>query len=243
MWHHILFNLIYPAVVAVLAAVCSFWGSYRLNKSETNRQHSAMCRDFIDKMLMSLNRLNDQLIILANDPIKYSYFSFQNIAVIKPVLQRLQFLIDEKLSLFSDMDFKSKVLDALDSVHAIIEEIESKESHPVKAFTDHQNIVKESIAEYKALKLKLLEMDIYLDDKDEPQLFVQSKDSTEVTEEKLKQVKIMVSYLNNAIKNSEEQLKKNNQEIERQRSFLAVRIVTSQSKIKDLITVLKAWSK
>lgn len=228
--------LLYPAIIAILTTIAAYYGSYKLKHWEISKQNSVKRKDFIDKMLLALERLNNQLTKLFDDPSKHNYYSLQNIAATKPILRRMQAISDEKLSLFSDDNtLRGKVLDVLDSANTIIEELDSLENIPLNNFNDHQSVSKKTFTEFWDLKLRcLLEADIYLDDKNEPQYIGSSK----ANQEKLNQIKKLVQNLDYTIKNSQEQLNIITQTTQNRRSFLAVKILATQTKVKDLITDL-----
>lgn len=234
-----LFYLVYPAIIAVVSALFSFLGSYYLRKKEKKRETDSLKKDFIDKTIISLERLNSILAKLHDDPIKLNYFSLQNIATLKPILQRLQILTEEKLSLFQEQQFRSNVLSTIEETTSIIEEIESKELNPVNKYTEHQNTVKETLAEYNTFKIELLKMGFYLDNNNEPQNLDINIPSDPTNFQKLTQIKLIIQTFRSKIGDSQNQLDNINQQAKEQRSFLAVKLLNTQSKIKELIIVLK----
>ena len=229
-----LFYLIYPAIVAVVSALFSFFGSYRLQRNEKERENKSLKQDFIEKIVISLERLNVVLSKLSDDPMKLNYFSLQNIATAKPILQRLQTHTEDKLSLFQDQQFRSNVLNTIDEVTSIIEEIESKELNPVNKYTEHQNIVKETVAEYNAFKIKLLEMGFSLDGNNEPQNIEPTATTDYANNQKLFQIKSIIQTFIKKISDSQIQLDGINNQAKELRSFLAVKLLNAQSKVKDL---------
>ncbi|MDE2218164.1 MAG: hypothetical protein KGJ58_01755 [Patescibacteria group bacterium] len=229
-----LFYLIYPALVAVVSALFSFFGSYRLQRNEKERENRSLKQDFIEKIVISLERLNVVLSKLSDDPMKLNYFSLQNIATAKPILQRLQLHTEDKLSLFQDQQFRSSVLNTIDEVTTVIEEIESRELNPVNKYTEHQNIVKETVAEYNAFRVKLLEMGFYLDANNEPQNLDLQATTDNANWQKLNQIRSIVQTFISKINNSQTELNTINQQAKELRSFLAVKLLNAQSKVKDL---------
>ncbi len=234
----ILFYLIYPAVVAIISGFFSFYGSYKLHENEQRNENNSLKKDFIEKIIIALERLNLVLSKLSDDPVKYNYFALQTIATAKPILQRLQTLTVEKLSLFEDKQFRSNILNSLDEVTSIVEEIESMELNPVNKYTQHQTIVKETLAEYNAFKIKLLELEIYLDNTNVPKNFDPLKDDDSTNKIKLNQVSLIVQSFVAKIDSSQRELDANNLKAKEQRSFLAVKLLNAQSKVKDLVSDL-----
>lgn len=232
---NLLFYLIYPATVAVVSALFSFFGSYRLQKNEKENERLTLKQDFIERMTILLDRLNLILEKLSDDPTKYNYFSLQTIATIKPLLLRLQSATEEKLALFSEQSFRSDVLNTLDEVTTTIEEIESEESNPVRKFSEHQAIEKETIAEYSAFRIKLLELGFYLDVNNDPQDIDVTTPQDYANAQKKNQIKAIVQGFITKINNSRAELDKINEKTREHRAFLAVKLLHAQSKVKDLI--------
>lgn len=233
-----LFYLIYPALVAVVSAVFSFFGSYRLQKNEKQRERNISKGDFIEKMLIFLERLNIIIEKLSDDPTKHNYFSLQTIATIRPLIARTQLIIEDKLSLFEDQIFRSNVINTLDGVSAIVDEIASEESNPVNKYNEHNATVKETVAEYNTFKIKILEMGFYLDTNNDPQdidiLTAQNYQNLE----KKKQIGTIIQGFNSKINDSQKQLDAINQQTKEHRAFLAVKLLNAQSKVKDLCAEL-----
>lgn len=234
-----LFYLIYPAIVAVISAILSYFGALKAKETELKKVRQNLTTDFLRRFLLDLENINNLLLRLADDPNQFNYFSLQNIDLIKSIVDRAQSRITDSLYLLTDPDLVNKILSVFDLVSSTVSEIEAKEKNPVQTWIDHNNTVKEALIEYKALKLKLLEMDIYLDANDNPHYISNANQQQELIDVKLKQVSNFISVLNSTISKSQAKLNEINEQTKDQRAFLAVKLLTAQTKVDDLSMEIK----
>jgi predicted RNA-binding protein with EMAP domain len=233
-------SLIFIIFTIILTAICSFAGTYYLNKIERDKDNKSLKQYLVDKISTSLDRLNILLNNLGNDPIQYGYFSLQNISAIKTVLSKLQPIIEDRIFLFRDRDFNYSVINVIDEITTIMAEIETMEYGPVNKYTEHSDTLKKTQGEYRSLKLQLFKMGFAIDENLEPKhIKTPSEENEEDQKNMLKEIKSLIEILDNNIKNSEKNLGENNAKAKEQRAFFAVNLLNTQSKIKDLIDKLK----
>lgn len=232
-------SLMAIAATAILTAAATFAGSFFLKRMERNQDNRVLKQYFISKAIVSLEGLNVLLTNLSNDPIRYGYFSLQTILKIKPILSRLQSASEEKLFLFRDPQFNSNVINTIDEITAVIEEIEAVELDPVNKYKEYSNVLKESQAEYRALKLKLLEMGFAIDDKDLKPKSITNSSASADQENMLTEISSLIGILDNKISTSQKNLDENNTKAKEQRAFFAAKLANMQLKTKDLIEKLR----
>ena len=123
-------NFLYPAIVAVLASVFSFLGSYYLSKGNSDKEKRSKTIDLIDYLIIEFNNLVVLLDKLSKDVEGLNYFSFGNINIAISVVNKLK-LKTEQVILFSDDSLRKQLLETIDQTSYVVDEINNIEYLPI----------------------------------------------------------------------------------------------------------------
>lgn len=231
-------DLVFPGVVAVLAAFFSYLGTYKLNKKTQEEDKRLKTIDLIDYLLIDFNKLIAILEKLKEDAEKYSFFLLANIEIAKSIVSKLK-AQTEKVILFSEDNLRRQVIENVDSVSSIIEEMDVMERYPVNEASKLEYTRGERLKELRQIRLKLLEIGYYIDvdDNSKPKYLDEKRKITPkktLKDIRLETVDKILLTLVSDINSSEQNLSKINADNEKNRSFLVIRILDIQTKLREI---------
>lgn len=236
-------DLIYPAVVAILAAVLSYFATYKLKDKYLQEDKRLKRIDLIDKLQIEINKLLSSFDKLNDDAEKKNFFAIATIQNTKPTIDKLKDLSDD-ITLFSDDKLRQNILENIDIAATLIGEIETLEMNPVLGYQELERITKEREAEYRSFAMKLLDMGIYFDNSSNSFQYIDTKNGKRgklkavTTDNKLQTIQNILMSLVKDIGDSQTKLNQLNQENQNKRSYFAIRILNSQTKLRELLNLL-----
>lgn len=238
--NEIYFFLIYPAIIAILTTVISYVGTSKIKKNELEKTRINLMNDFLKKLHLGLESLSSLLSTLADGPSKLNYFPLQTTSQIKQVLIRAQSQISDSLYLVDGKGLTDDILEVIDSTSTIVEEIESMENNPIRAREEHKKTIEDAKLEFKSLELKLFEMGIYLDSSDQPINIETTGTDEERNDQKIIRARVFINNLIDTLKQSKSNLDEFDKRTNEHRAFLAVKLISTQTKVKELTSSIKS---
>lgn len=243
----ILKDLVYPAVVAILAAVFSYIATYKLKNKDLQEDKRLKRIDLIDKLQIEITKLLSSFDKLNDDAEKKNFFVIATIQNTKPTIDKLKDL-SEDITLFSDDKLRQNILENIDIAATLIGEIETLEMNPVLGYQELERITKEREAEYRSFAMKLLDMGIYFDNNLNSFQYIDNATSDKkgkkvklkpvAQDNKLQTTQNILMNLVKDINDSQTKLNQLNQENQNKRSYFAIRILNSQTKLRELLNLL-----
>src|SRR4051812_15330671 len=95
-------SLIFPAIVATIAALLSYYGA-RESGQITEREATRKSRlNYIQLMLIEINKLNNTLDKLKDDLTRSSYFALDHVYSAQPAIDKVKRLMNDVLVLNDD---------------------------------------------------------------------------------------------------------------------------------------------
>lgn len=234
-------DLVFPGVVAVLAAFFSYFGTYRLNKQTQEEDKRLKTIDLIDYLLIDFNKLITTLEKLKEDTEKYNFFLLANIEIAKSIVYKLK-AQTEKVILFSEDNLRRQILENVDFVSSIVEEMDVMERYPVNEASKLEYTRSERLRELRNIRLKLLEMGYYIDASDNSKIKYfdekERKKNKSAKDTRLETIEKILLDLVSDINSSEQNLNKIRVDNEKKRSFLVIRILDIQTKLREINILL-----
>ena len=229
-------SLLFPAIVSVLAVISSYYATYRINNISQKEDKRLKTIDFVDYLLIDLNKLIQVLEKLKDDAEKYNFFLLTNIEIAKNIINKLKSQTD-KVILFEDDSLRRGIIELIDNAGTIALEMETMEQYPVNEFNKLEYTRSERLKELRGIRLQLLELGYYIDVNDNSK--THRIDGKKVKKDlALETVDKILLDLVSDLSNSEQNLNKIKAENEKKRSFLIIRILDTQTKLRELNTTL-----
>ncbi len=235
-------DFIFPGIIAVIASVSSYFATYKLHKNVSEDDKKLKTIDLIDYLVIDLNKLIQLLDKLKEDAEKYNFFLLTNIEIAKTITSKLKSQT-EKVILFSDDNFRRQIIENIDTASSIVEEMDIMEKNPVNEANRLQYTRSETLKELRKIRLKLLEMGFYIDVDDNSLPKRLDGKEKAITKKKGKDIeletvnKILLDLVSN-LKDSEDNLQRITNENEKKRSFLVIRILDIQTKLREISSQL-----
>lgn len=224
-------DLIFPAVVAVLAAYFSYRGSYKLNENNQKKEERLRTIDLIDRMNLDLEKLTSVLDILKEDAEKLRFFSLANTRIARDLIVKLRGYF-YSITLFKEDKLRKQIIETVDVVDSLINEMDIIETHILNERNKSDAKREELEKTYREIKIRLLEQDYYIDSA--KGFIAKSIAGTKRSDKKPEIIKSIIDDLLNELKTSQDRVANLDAEYEKKRSFVVVKILDAQSKIRDL---------
>ncbi len=223
-------ELFYPAIVAVLASIVSYWASKRLQEATQKKDRENKRTDLIDRLLLGFDKLDNSLNRLQNDVENFGIFFLRNIDISLSILGDLSNLCSD-IILIKDGDLRRQTLSLVDNTKALTEEMKIMENWLVTRENEEKEKGFSFFKELNNFKFKLLKLNYHLD---------QNNNIVKINSNKLKnntdkdQANINVLkeiYLSLGVNLDNKSLEKLRQDDKEKRQMYTIKLVDSQTKI------------
>ena len=233
----LIINLLYPALIAVLAALFSFWGSYLLNKHNSNEEKRLRTIDLVDFLIIQFNNLLVVLDKLTKDAETLNYFAFANINIGLPIINKLKNKSDQVI-LFESDKLRKQLVEVIDEASSAIEEINAIEHYPISERDKAESIKAERLREFRNISVELLKSGVYInrENKYKPE-YLPGISNLKGAKNQTKLEKAVENLLTDLVADmnaSDLKINTINSQNEKLRSFLVIRMLDIQTKIREL---------
>lgn len=227
-------QLLLAAITALFTSLASYFATFKLTKKEREENRSLKKTDLIESLTIELSKLLQIFEKLKEDVEKYNYFSLRNTQIAQTSIARLK-ILNEQIILFEDDSLRKNIIEVTDLAFSLIEEINLMENFQVNEENKLRDITKEAEKEYRLLRLNLLPQNIIIQDRKAKYIMTPTNKSKK-TDDKLSTIESIFNELLSEI--DQTRLNSIKTENERKRSLLVVRILDTQTKIRDLISYI-----
>lgn len=242
-WSQVLSDLIFPAVVAVLATLGGYFATYSLTRKQRRDEDNIKRSDFLTNIQNEFQQISVVLEKLKSDISDNNYYSIKTISNASASYARIRQLRSD-ITLIINEDARNQINDTIGVTISLLEDIDSLEQYLVEEWNKHEGKKKELRKELRSIQVQLLGVNMYLDKDNQIQVIDDSSGKNVIKPEGKKSgVEKLFQDLVNELSESQNQLDQNNKEADRKRLILATRIVDTQTKIRDiqiLISKLKS---
>lgn len=227
-------QLLLAAITALFTSLASYFATFKLTKKEREENRSLKKTDLIESLTIELSKLLQIFEKLKEDVEKYNYFSLRNTQIAQTSIARLK-ILNEQIILFEDDSLRKNIIEVTDLAFSLIEEINLMENFQVNEENKLRDITKEAEKDYRLLRLNLLPQNIIIQDRKAKYIMTPTNKSKK-TDDKLSTIESIFNELLSEI--DQTRLNSIKTENERKRSLLVVRILDTQTKIRDLISYI-----
>lgn len=229
-------EFIYPAIVAFLASIFSFLATLLISYLSDRKQKNDQRETLIDNFIMQFTKLVSVFDSLNADIESKNYYAITNTRRAQKVINSLNGYV-WNIYLFKDSQLRQQIVEVIDDAGELVNEIDSMENYPYSEL-DKASPKKDRInQEFRAMKIKLLDLGIVLDDKLQSQYItteVKNKDDSvkKSADDVINGLAQELQSVNSKIQN----IADNN---EKRRPLLATKLVDQKTRIRNLILSLK----
>lgn len=229
-------DFIFPAIVAILASLFSYFGSFKLNEKNRNEEKRISTIDLIDRMLLDLEKLNSILESLKEDAEKLRYFSLINTKIAKDLIGRFRGYF-YSITLFKDDKLRKQIIEGVDIIDSLINDMDLIENHIVNERGKSESKRDELEKAFTEIKIRLLEQNYFIDVSDGSRAKKIGAKGNRV-DKKSEVIRSILEDLVSSLKASQERVNFLDSEYEKKRSFMVVKILDAQTKLRELISEL-----
>ncbi len=217
-------DLASPLGIALLTLIASSLYSVMQQRSKDKNEKISV----LDNLIITFNNADEKLEKLKTDATT-NMFNFRNITPAERVLNRLQDL-SYKTEVFSDSALRREILEYTDSYVSLIEDIRGLETYANGQFNKFNSLKEQSLNDLRSLKLEGVKMGYTLDNDSQ---FKSLKEEKKFIKEE-QALTGVYNDLNGKFVEARNELDTANQFSKDTRVHLAIRIVDTQTKLREL---------
>lgn len=233
MWQNFVNELLFPSVVALLASLLSFAGTYVSTRQTKQKEKIDQTVTLIDNLILHLSKLINSIDSLSSDTINLGYFSFLNIRRARVSVDALRGYL-WNIYLFENSQFRTQISEAIDSADELIGEVDFLENHPLNESEKATIKKKEIQKEFREMRIALLQHEIFIDENNGKARLQANNPPKGAEADKLQTVDKVTDGLLKLIGDLDENIKVVNEKNEKKRPLLATRLVDLKAKLSGL---------
>lgn len=208
-------------IVFVVGAIHQFWA----RRQEVKRQKVTV----LDDIIIALKSADQTLENLKNDD-NGNYFNYNNQKKAKRVAERLEKAI-EGTAVFPDENLRKEILQSIEDFNTLAQDVEGLENYAFSQSEKFSQTRDKSLDELKRLKLEALKVNIFIGDSAET---ISGVDSKQANDQGVEVVRTVYGMLDRTYIEAKDQLDKSEDFCKQRRVHLTIRIVDTQTKLREL---------
>lgn len=230
-------DLMYPAIVAVLASYLSFIGSYKSSRAQQKEDKKTQTLTLVENFLMHFNKLVNAFDTLSADIESRNMYMLNNIDYGKKVAQILSGYLWNTY-LLGNTQLRTQVVETIDNASALMNELDGLERYPLDELTKAESKRADINKEFRSLRKSLLAENIVIMGKPIAPKYVEDYKNKENNVQKIDATKELVDELDDELRKTNDNIAEINARNEKRRPLLAIKIVDQKTRVRDLIISL-----
>lgn len=231
-------DLIYPAIVAILASILSYMATLKSSNVAKDKERNDQIRNLLDNLTIQFTKLTSVFDSLSSDIENLSYFSLTNIQKGLKIMDSLNTYVWSTY-LFEDSKLRIQVIETVDNASSLINEINGLENYPLSELQKAEEKRSEINKEYRQLRADLLKEGIVFKGKNLEATYSKSRDSKGKDKDKLKTANDILNEYLGELRKADTHINDLTVRNEKRRPLLATRIVDQKTRIRDLVLGLE----
>jgi len=154
--------LIFPGIVAVVAAFMSFLGSFVISYRNSSSEKKSKRTNILDNLSADFSSLSQLVDKLKVDGEEKTYFALKNVIAGQTVLTHLRKLIED-IVVFSDTSLRREIIEVVEDSSALFTDLSGLETYVLQRGNENKLAEKEYKKELRSLRTKFMRLNIIVE--------------------------------------------------------------------------------